>query len=114
MSCRGIGATCSPRPVALRYPVFVEHRGVVAPAWRVDESNIDHCLERDADPDRVTEALCHLHLRDLIVSTSDEVVLGRLARSIEGRWKAALEAQFPQRTFEAGVSGESSEQGPSV
>jgi len=102
------------RLAELRNPMFGTYRDVVAPAWRLDKSNIDAWLERHHDPDAVTSVLCHVHLWDEIESTSDEVVLGRVAATIAEGWRAALAAQFPGRAFEVGVAGEPEEYGPTV
>ncbi len=102
------------RLAELRNPVFGTYRGVVAPAWRLDEANVDAWLEQHGDPDLVTGVLCHVHLWDEIESMSDEVVLGEVAGSIAERWRSALEAQFPDRPFDVGVAGEPDEYGPTV
>ncbi len=102
------------RLAELRNPMFGTYRDVVAPAWRLDEANIDAWLERHQDPDAVTSVLCHIHLWDEIESTSDEVVLGREAGTIAEGWRAAMAAQFPGRAFEVGVAGEPEEYGPTV
>jgi hypothetical protein len=102
------------RLAELRNPVFGTYREVVAPAWRLDQANIDAWLERHRDPDAVISVLCHVHLWDEIESTDDEVVLGRVAATIAERWRAALAAQLPDRIFEVGVAGEPDEYGPTV
>ncbi|HAP78078.1 MAG TPA: hypothetical protein DCR14_18590 [Acidimicrobiaceae bacterium] len=102
------------RLAGLRNPEFGVYRDVVAPAWGLDETNIDAWLERHDDADAVTSVLCHLHLWDEIESTSDEVVLGKVAATVAERWRAALAAQLPNRAFTVGVIGEPEEYGPTV
>ncbi len=102
------------RLAELRNPVFGTYREVVAPPWRLDEANIDAWLERHHDADAVTSVLCHVHLWDEIESTSDEVVLGKVAATIAEGWRAALTVQFPSLAFEIGVAGEPDDYGPTV
>jgi hypothetical protein len=97
----------------LKQAEFGLYRDVVAPLFRIDESNIDDWL-RNHQADSVTAVLSHVHMWDEVRSTNDETVLDAVAQQIAANWRETLRRQFPERVFEVGVSGEPEEYGPTI
>jgi hypothetical protein len=97
----------------LKQAEFGSYRDVVAPLFRLDESNIDGWLHNH-EPDSVTAVLSHVHLWDEVKSTNDETVLDAVAQQIAANWRETLGRQFPERLFEVGVAGEPEEYGPTI
>ncbi|XBB66144.1 hypothetical protein ABFU82_18775 [Nocardioides sp. WV_118_6] len=95
----------SPSKMALAlkfaFPEFVEYRGAVFLAIAFDEKAVDVWFEHlDGDPVAVERVMNHVHLWDILASSTDfdaetELLLAPLATS----WNVALCAAFPDREF---------------
>jgi hypothetical protein len=99
----------------LLHPDLIEVRGCVLLPWAYEPGNFETWWERlNGDRARIEGLLNHLHLWDVVDSDVDDAKLRELAGVIVLSWRAAARAEFPERSFDVGVSLDGVDYGPTV
>ncbi len=99
-------------------PEFVEYRGCVVMAHRLDAKVLDEWfVELDGEVSRIEAVANLVSLYDVFTAcdvAAYEADLSRLARAIARCWRGVLRMEYPERDFQVEVYDDERSHGPEI